>query len=467
MNFDDLNNLYVKFWDVLDQTRDELYNNYFMNLNNELQKSTEIQRIKTIDNFASLKSLSTNNFENQINLYFKKIQTSSQHLLTALLHVYLKLCAIQNEKNQKISIFCKTIAHDSRLSIEYEIKKSKEIMKSLDSKVLKLYKESFEKLMHQDYRELKRRSACIISRSDIFLSEIFSKKEDSYETTTLFNVNDETTWNSNVALKNLIEKKSKIQEILYAPIKKCANIVLHNVSVNPESKQDQLSILLILLQKYKVEKERQHWLQTLHANPEQLSEKLVQLRTTMNQLDKDLELKNNSSSVKISHTSTALINDEQSENEKIHCLIVEALKEIMTELEMLIDDLHIFSIQCSHILKKIQYQVKSEIKMELVALKNIQRKKILYFRESMQKSTFLTDVETTHSQKLLEDSLECILNECDTIEFQNNQEIKLCVECIKNLYDHQLIIKCNEILKNNNEFLLSIANSLIQQIKLN
>jgi hypothetical protein len=91
--------------------------------------------------------------------------------------------------------------------------------------------------------------------------------------------------------------------------------------------------------------------------------------------------------------------------------------------------------------------------------------------ENIKKSIFefdsMTDSENTDANRLLENSLECILKECDSLSLQNNQDINVCIASIKSTYENQNKRKCNEILKNNNEFLLSIINSLIQQIKYN
>jgi len=467
MNCEDLNEVYTKFWDVLFQIRAELYKNYFLKVNSEPQKNSEEDQMKTIDNLASYKSIEVKDYETQINLYFKKIHAPSQHLLTALLHVYLKLCAIKNEKYQNISTFYKSIAHDCRLSVEYEIKKVKEIVKCENNKVLKIYKESFEKLLHEDYRELMRKSACMISRSNIFLNEVFSNIEENSETNDFLDVNNESMWNSNMALKILVEKKSKIHEILHAPsLKKSKKIVLNNVRIHNYDTNNQLSILLILLQKYKLEKDRQLWLETLQSNPEELSNKIKQFRFLMQNLDNELKIKNHvENKTQITEEFQNKNDLEKTENEKIHCLVLDALKETIKELQIVIDDLHIFSIQCSHILKKIQYQIKSEIKIELTSFQNFQKKKIIQLKESMKKYDFNKDAVLLQSQKLLEESLECILKEFETTEFEKNEEIKLCVASIKNLYEQQNIMKNNKILKNNNEFLLSIVNFLILQIK--
>jgi hypothetical protein len=127
--------------------------------------------------------------------------------------------------------------------------------------------------------------------------------------------------------------------------------------------------------------------------------------------------------------------------------------------------LHIFSIQCSYILKKIQYQIKFEIKTELAALKKSQKIRLEDLKKSFIEFEYNLDPASARAFLLLNNSLECILKECESTSFVDKEEIIACIKNIQSTYENQNMNACNKLLKNNSEFLCSILQSLMLLIK--
>jgi hypothetical protein len=303
MSLENIKDLYSKFWDILESIRDKIYE--FSNEESEHMYEIVSEHIKKLSYIAEVPS---NQNADQNNVSITKIQLPVQHLLTALVHVYIKLSIFQNNKNDQISLFYKSIAHECRLILEYEIKKTKDILKSEDEKIVHIYKMSFDKVLKDDDLELRRKCACIVARCDIFLNEILSDKSNEKLD---YIINDENTtiWNTNSALKLIISKKMKIEEILNSPnFLKCIHLPAYT------NKDDELYILSILLQKYNVEKNREDCLQKFHDNPEALSEKLNEFRIIKNKLD--LELAKHDTSKNIANKMKHDVDNQ--EQKKVH-----------------------------------------------------------------------------------------------------------------------------------------------------